>query len=309
MASTMMRSTHISAENTSVYTGKGKPSFWGLVRGELFRLSRHWLTWLIPILYLGGTLLLHLLLASGPRAKEVLLQAPLEFLFTEMQYPALVMRIFGGIFLIILAAYLIGMEYQSGTIRIILARGVGRVQYLLAQVTAVLIIALFMVIIWTAINTLLTCIVMLVLAGNLNAWQAVNAHFWAITAFYMGTILINMGVSVLMAATMVVLSRSLAGGMSLAISWFMVDNMLTWPLQLMGIFLHNELPLKLSGYLLGPVLNVLPQAIGLKEISVRGTFVPLVKIEATQAWLVILAYTVVFIAVSLLLTWKKDVKE
>jgi ABC-2 type transport system permease protein len=55
----------------------------------------------------------------------------------------LVLRVFIGFFLIILTANVIGREYQLGTVRILLARGIGRVQLLLAKVSAVVIVALF----------------------------------------------------------------------------------------------------------------------------------------------------------------------
>src|SRR5690242_15354588 len=101
-----------------------KPSFPGLVRGELLKISRQWLTWVMLVLLIGGTIFAHLLTLNANNAKEKISEAPLHFLYNEMKISLSILRIFGGIFIIIITAYLIGIEYQYGTIRIVLARGV-----------------------------------------------------------------------------------------------------------------------------------------------------------------------------------------
>src|SRR5437588_4211996 len=87
------------------------PSFFGIVRGELLKVSRQWFTWLMLVLLAGGTIFAHLLTFSIPSAKANLSEAPLHFLYNEMEVSFSILRIFGGIFIIILTAYLIGMEY------------------------------------------------------------------------------------------------------------------------------------------------------------------------------------------------------
>jgi energy-coupling factor transporter ATP-binding protein EcfA2 len=62
-------------------------------------------------------------------------QAPLKFFYSRVPANLTLLRVFSGIFLLILTANVIGVEYQLGTIRILLARGVGRVQLLLSKVT------------------------------------------------------------------------------------------------------------------------------------------------------------------------------
>lgn len=293
----------------SALSSRARPSFFGLVGGGLLKLSRQWMTWIILVLYLGGTALLFLLLDSGGNEKEILQKDPLNFLYTMTAYPATVMRIFGGFFLMIITAYLVGMEYQGGTIRVVLARGVGRVQFFLAQLTTALLVVIMLFVGWTLINLAGLFVSVLILGGRPDIFTVADSTYWREMGIYMLTILMSMTVSVLMAATMAVIGRSLAFGMSAALSWFPIDNIAIIPLTLIAQFLHRDWPRNATGYLLGPVVNGLPEELGLKNIGPTGLLAPVVKVESTQALLVVLAYAVAFLVISLLLTWKKDVKE
>ena len=124
-----------------------KPSFIGLVGGELFKITRMLSTWITFILLLcfvaAPNILLYLIsapftdnfkLGNDPKA--------LGALYDVLQLDFLMVRVFIGFFLIILTANVIGREYQHGTIRILLARGVGRLQLFLAKLSAVVLVAL-----------------------------------------------------------------------------------------------------------------------------------------------------------------------
>ena len=52
------------------------------------------------------------------------------------------MRVFTSFFLLILTARVVGLEYQLGNIRVLLACGIGRLQLLFAKLLAVVVIAL-----------------------------------------------------------------------------------------------------------------------------------------------------------------------
>src|SRR5581483_8467093 len=143
-------STVITIGNSQLRTAT--PDFFGIVRGELLKVSRQWLTWIMLALLAGGTIFAHLLEFSIPGARANLSRAPLHFLYNEMEVSLSILRIFGGLFLIILTAYLIGIEYQYGTVRILLARGVGRLQLLFAKLTTLAIITLILVIGFLLLN-------------------------------------------------------------------------------------------------------------------------------------------------------------
>ena len=83
-------------------------------------------------------------------------------------------RVFTGFFLLILTARMIGQEYQLGTIRVLLARGVGRLQLLFAKLLTMAIIALILLIVGLALNYLLTLILVAGVTGNLHAFSAID---------------------------------------------------------------------------------------------------------------------------------------
>ncbi|GCF09816.1 hypothetical protein KDI_33800 [Dictyobacter arantiisoli] len=228
----------------------------------------------------------------------------LSRLYTIASGPWIITRGCGGIFLMVITAYLIGGEYQRGTIRIILARGVGRVQLFLSQLTAVLIIMLLLLLGWAIINILSSFL----FAQSADVLKAATTEFWREMGLYMLTILINMIISILMAAAMAAVGRSLTFSMTAALSWFAADNVIGFALQNIATTTHNDVLSRLPGYLLGPILNDLPTQVGLNQLPEQGNLVQLMM-SGTQTLLVILAYGIIFLVVSLLLTWKKDIKE
>src|SRR5579859_2775502 len=119
-----------------------RPNFFGIVRGEFLKISRLWMTWIMLLMWLGVITLPYLVAATTPSTKEHLNADALAFYYNEAFLNLSVLRIFSGLLLLILTAYVIGQEYQLGTIRILLARGVGRLQLLGAKLLTMGIIAL-----------------------------------------------------------------------------------------------------------------------------------------------------------------------
>jgi ABC-2 type transport system permease protein len=286
------------------------PGFFGIVRGELLKVSRQWLTWIMLALLAGGTIFTHMLEFSIPNARMNLSRAPLHFLYNEMEISLSILRIFGGIFLIIMAAYLIGMEYQYGTVRILLARGVGRLQLLFAKLATLGIIMLLLVIGFLLLNGLMVCLDVSLIGGNLQALNAITPEFWSNTGLYLLTVLISMGVSILMATAMSAIGRSLAIGMSASLAWFPVDNLGMLFIYLAARLTHNDFWSNITAYLLGPNLNVMPSVILPLQLKANSIGIPpLVAVNGTHTLLVTLVYGLIFAAVAIVLTWKRDVKE
>lgn len=300
-----------STQAPSIQNGSLKPSFLGTTRGELFKIRKQWTTWLMLILLACIIAAPYIIQGTVPRIKNELLNTPLHFFYTLVQSDLALLRVFIGIFLLILTARVFGQEYQLGTIRVLLARGVGRLQLLFAKLLAVVIVALLTLLAGLLLNAALTFIITLALTGNLNGFNTLTATFWSDTANYLLTVLISMGVTILLAMAVAVASRSLAIGLSAALAWFPVDNVgsfifLTLAYRLTG----NAFWQNVSAYLLGPNLNQMPAALA-RDPSLTTTIgiPPLVNVDGTHTLLVALAYAIVFLAVSVILTWKRDVKE
>ena len=284
------------------------PSFWGLVQGEFFKISRQWAIWLMLVLLLGVIALPYLVTFTIANEKASIESNPLYFLTIRMESNVSVLRVFIGIFLLVLTATVIGLEYQLGTIRILLARGVGRLQLLAAKVVTVTLFGLGVLIIGLLLNVAFMCIVLSIITGSLNAFKAIDSTFWNDTWLYVLSMLISMGVTILLATALSVAGRSLAIGLSASLVWFPVDNIGTEFLYLADRLTHNDFWLNISAYLLGPNLNHMPVALAGKG-SLGIGITPLVQVDVPHTLYVALVYAIIFAVVAIVLMWRRDVRE
>lgn len=302
----------MTTTSTTVETGQhlhaAKPSFFGLVGGELFKIRHQWATWIMLFVLIGIMFLPYLVGLFVPNIPTTLADRPLAFLTRWAGVNLGLFRAISGIMLLILTARVIGLEYNLGTIRILLGRGVGRVQLLLAKLTAVAVCALIALIIGLALNVLLHIGMVGIRAGNLTAFNSLDSTYWHNVGVYILTILLNMGVTILVAAGFTVLGRSLAFGMTFSVAWFPVDNIMVTILVLVFTLTTNVFWQNVSAYLLGPNLNVMASVItGNSDWSFGAP--PLVTVDGTHTVVVALVYAAIFAVTAFWLTWKRDVKE
>ncbi len=304
--STIATSAHLDSARGSAL----KPSFLGIMRGEFIKISRMWLTWIMLVLLLGATALPYLLLTISPAEKQTLLERPLTFMYELMNVELSISRIFIGFFLIILTAYVIGQEFQFGTIRVLLARGLGRVQLLVAKLCTIVLIALALFLLSIIIHIILTYGIVAYLAGNLHAINTLSPAFWSNTWLYMLTVLVSMGVTILMATAASILCRSLALGLAVSVAFFAVDNIGLEFLVLAYRVTHAQFWLDLTGYALGPNLNIMPEVLLPAGSHPRSIGIPpFVQVDGPHTLWVALVYALIFALVAIVLTWKRDVKE
>jgi ABC-type transport system involved in multi-copper enzyme maturation permease subunit len=318
-------SVAIYEKSTGTFTRATKPSFPGVVRGEIFKQTHS-----RPVLWLAAMVLVTaalpaLFLALSPNTKTTLASSPDIFYFTVMNVDLSVLRIFAGVFVLIATALLVGQEYQNGTIRVLLSRGVDRVQLLLAKLLAMSLLALALLAVALVVVALSTLLGIQIAAGSLDSLKVLNGDFWHSTWIYLLTVLISVGVSILLAACVAVVGRSLAFGVSAAIGWFAADNIGVLVMLLVYRFTQNDFWNQITGYFLGPILNTMPAVVvpglpltvtGPNGTAIHTTFPaqvigipPLVNYDGTHALVVTLVYAVVFLAVAVILTWRRDVKE
>jgi ABC-2 type transport system permease protein len=287
-----------------------KPDFVGLLRGELFKISRRWMTWLLLVPLLGAITMLHLLRATNTDTKELIAQGQLGFYYDLITQSLSMLRAFGGIYLIILTAFVFGLEFQYGTIRILLSRGVGRVQLLLAKLVSLLLIALIVVIGGMLYLGALTIILTAIATGSLNALHVLTPDFWHNMGTYFLLLLLNMTVTILMVTALCTLTRSLAMGLAVALIWFPADNIGSIFMQLGYKVTHSTIWLGSTQYFLGPNLNVMVSLILPLKVRAYALGVPpLVKVDGSHTLWIASIYSLIFLAAALILTWKRDVKE
>jgi ABC-type transport system involved in multi-copper enzyme maturation permease subunit len=286
-----------------------RPSFVGLTRGELFKIMHQRMNWvMLPILaFFCSVRWLVLPLGRGD-VKAQLAAQPYDALHTLMGDNLGVYRVFVGFFLIILTARALGLDYQQGTIRIILARGVGRLQLLFAKVLALVIVALVVTVGVLIENLILGLLFIGGIEGNLNALNALNSTFWADTGTYLLTVFISMGVTMLLAVATTVLGRSLAVGLGVALVFFPADNIGTQILFLVSRITGSDFWLHVTAYLLGPNLNIMPGKISLNYIGTIGA-TPFVPVDGGHTLLITAIYAIIFAGIAIFLTWRRDVME
>ena len=301
--------TSAPAEKMIFHTSR--PSFFGMLRGELFKISRQWINWVMLVLLAGVIALPYIITLAAPDVKDAMNHTPLLFLTNRMTQNLAVIRVFTGIFLLVLTASVIGLEYQLGTIRVLLSRGVGRLQLLAAKLTTIVLVALSLFVICLLYNILLMSALLLIMVGNVNAYNAITPAFWSEAQQYILTVLTSMGATILMATAASVVGRSLTFGLSLALAWFPIDNIGTIFLYLSYRLTHSDFWLNVSAYLLGPNLNVMPKALitsAKTEVFTIGAQ-PYVAVDGAHTLWVTLVYSLIFAAVAIILTWRRDVKE
>ena len=298
--------TNLSAERETIVARR--PSFFGIVRGEIFKVTRMLSIWISFVLVLAFICLPYLITLAVKSQGDFLKKFPLQFFYDSVGQNFFVLRVFIGFFLLILTASVFGREYQLGTIRILLARGVGRLQLLFAKLLAIVLIALFVLLIGLVLNALLSALEMIVLAGNFDGLKALNATFWHDAGIYLLTVLISMGATILLTVALTALGRSFVFGLSASLAFFPVDNIGTVFMRLGYLLTHNDFWMNATAYFLGPNLNAMPASIMPQHFSSYST-PPLVKVDGTHTLIVALVYGAIFLVAATVLTWKRDVKE
>jgi hypothetical protein len=153
----------------------------------------------------------------------------------------------------------------------------------------------------------------LLIAGNLDAYKALNGTFWSNTWAYVLSVLISMGATILLGAALTVFGRSVAFGLTFTILWFFAENVGAGIMILLYTFTNNDFWLKITGYSLSLNLNILPTLMvaphgGGQPVETIGSS-PQVHYDLTHTLVTILIYSAIFASVAVALTWRRDVKE
>ncbi len=289
-----------------------RPSFVGIVRGELFKVSRQLSTWILGVLYLGAIFLPYLVLLSSGRTKTQVRDDPMSALYSVLGVDMVILKVFGGALIIVVTARLIGMEYSGGTIRVFLSRGVGRLQLLFGKLAALTIIALGMVVLTLLLDLLLTVILLLATVGNLDLFKSATSAFWSDAGTYLLLALISLGVTILMATAVTVVGRSLAFGVAISLLWYPAENISVLFLFLGYRLTNSNFWTLLSGDFLGLNLNAMAAAILPSRASLAAEInfqTPLVPVDGGHTLLVTALWAIVFAVVAIVLTARRDVKE
>ena len=287
-----------------------RPSFPGSLRGEVVKLSRQLSFWLSLA---GATLLLGVIvlaISGAESLKSMLLANPTQWAYDKLEVFGTVFQIGSGIFLLIFGARLLGMEYSSGTIRILYARGTGRLQLLLAKLLTLAVVGAVLLAGFVLLVGAILGLMILTLSGSFDDVNRITNEFWADLGRWAVVQGISMGVALLIVAAATGIGRSLAFGIAAALAYYPVDNFLNI-LELLGIRAtgHDQPWMAISQYQLSTNMNVL---LGLLEPGhhARPAFAsPLAPVDSNHALAVIAVYALVFAAIAVVRTVRPDVLE
>jgi ABC-2 type transport system permease protein len=301
------------------------PSFAGLVRGEIFKIARQRTTWITLILLAGLSALPWVALPLLAHARADIQNAPLPFLYRQMSGALSTFRVFAGFAVIILTARIVGLDYQQGTVRIVLARGVERLQFLGAKLAAIGLIIAALLIGALTLNLVLMVGVVGPVMGLGPALTDLTGYFWHGAGIYALTVLISMAATALMAVAVTVIGRSLNFGLAAGMSFFPADNIGVLVCAILANITQSTFWVNLTGYFLGPNLNIMPQLwvppIQVTEILKNGQAVqqvrevfsfgngPLMVVDVTHTIVVTAIWALAFAVTALVLTQRRDVLE
>jgi ABC-type transport system involved in multi-copper enzyme maturation permease subunit len=287
-----------------------RPRFFGTVRGEALKVSRQLSFWLM----LAGAVVLlaviTLAVTSAQNIQDQLKTDPTAFAYGARDVFGTVFQIGSGIFLLIIGSRLFAMEYSSGTIRIIYARGTGRIRLLLAKMLILAIIGAALLVGYLVISGAILVMLANAWTGSTAPLQHLPSEFWKDLQMWVLVQGMSMGIAILMAAAAAGIGRALAFAMAASLAFFPVDNFSVILEALGSRITKQDHPwLNISQYQLGPNLNVVLNLIEPGHHA-RGAFAtPLLPVDATHALVVIGAFAVAFAAIAVVRTVRPDVLE
>jgi ABC-type transport system involved in multi-copper enzyme maturation permease subunit len=286
-----------------------RPRFTGAVRGELLKLRRQRALWVMLSLASLLFLIVVAALLSTSQVRGQLLKTPLAWFYLMLNIFLSVFDAGAGIFLLIVSARLVAMEYSAGTIRVLLGRGTGRLQLLFAKLVSLYILGIALLLAYTLATGIAIYGMAVAWEGGASPITSLPSIAWHNVLVNLAIALISIAVNILIGMTAAVVGRSLAFGLGAAIAFFPADNLGTIVLGLLGRLTGQHFWLDLTSYLLGPNLNVLQQVLEPDHQPATAFARPLVPVHGTHALLLIGAYALVFLAVSLILTRRRDVLQ
>ena len=286
-----------------------RPSFLGSVGGEILKLRRQGMIWAM----LGLAVFLFAVVAgaftTADNLRQTLEKTPSTFVFNMYDIYLALFNVGSGIFLLIVSARLVGMEYSGGTIRVLLARGAGRVRLLLAKLTALTLVALVLIAGFFVLAVAAMYVTVVHWEGSLDKISSLPGTVWYDLGINVLVALVSMGAAILIGTAAAVVGRSLAFGIGAALFLYPADNLLTTMMPLFKSLTGMDFWLHVPSYLLGPSLDVLPVVMQTDHHARAAFAVPLVKVDATHAWLVVSAWALALAVVAVGLSWRRDVLQ
>jgi ABC-type transport system involved in multi-copper enzyme maturation permease subunit len=285
-----------------------RPSFPGAVRSELLKIGRQSLTWWLLAGFAAVTAIALVAIVASGAPRDALRASPTQFFFAYLSGVEQLFTIGSGVFLLIVGSRLVSMEYGSGTIRLVLARGTSRLGLLAAQYTALAIAGSLLLAGFAVVAVAFLLAIVTVWHGDLSPITSLPAVAWTDMWWTVLVAAVSMAVCILLSTAAAVVGRSVAFGVGVAVAFFPADNFAVVVMLLLTRITHQDVWVNATQFFLGPILNQLPASLQTDHRVRAAFFTPFVQgIDATHCWAVIGVFSFAFLAASVVLTWRRDV--
>lgn len=203
---------------------------------------------------------------------------------------------------IVLAASTLGSEYGWGTLRTVLVRGVGRWQYLASKTIALMLMVvagLLIMCLTVAVGSLVTTL--LVANANDGLGATIELSEWTVTAAMFGKTLYGLAPYLIAALFLGVLTSSTYASISIALVYYVGELVIVPMLSTLFDWFRN-----VKQYVLGPSIQNWLDNPPLIQIGASSGS-DLQNPDVLQAFLVLLAYIIIFGAATFWLFQRRDI--
>jgi ABC-2 type transport system permease protein len=285
-----------------------RPTFSGALRGELSKLRRNRPTWVITSLGVLLLALIMLLYATNPLWQSTFRNHTLTGFYDILRTLQFFFATGAGIALLLTGARLMAMEYDLGTIRVLLSRGTGRQQLLFAKIVALALYALLLLVGFALLSVIGTAAVMQHQTGSFSSLSGLPLVAWENTGLAVLADAVSAFSCVLLSVAMAALLRSVAGGMVLAVLFFPIDNGLSVALGRLTVLTKAHVWADASAFLYGPSLNHLPQLLLVHEKPMASSLpIPSVTTSLLETLVVIAAWWLILLCAAMASLSRHDV--
>lgn len=269
-----------------------RPRFDGLVRGELIKVRRQLMTWLLALLIvafvaLGAVLVVVVWNTRGASHR------PADLFAQEVALMGQLISSAAGILLLAVTSRAVAQDFQSGTVRLFVARGVGRAQFLLGKLAAAGVVAAVALVAGSLLAALVSAALFAILTGGLGG---VPASAWSGVGWSLLAAAISLAACGLLGFAAAGIGRSMVFGIAGALIVLPADNLV------------NQL-LNAAGASVGALRTVATYQLGFNLSSLSSALQTARPVSAAHALLVTAAYAVVLLAVPLAAFRIRDVHE
>jgi ABC-type transport system involved in multi-copper enzyme maturation permease subunit len=298
-----------TATVAAAYRGR-RSRLGGLFHAEVVKLAHQWSTWLA----IAAAAALFLAVVGWGGAG----QAPVRALFRHdaegwmrsvLPGVQMLFQYGSGVLLLVVAARSVGADYASGAMRVLLARGVGRVQLLAAKLLALCCLAAVLLTVGAILVALYFGSVAVAAEGSLRAFAHVSPALWQTLGLSAVSEVASMAAAIAVGTTAAVVGRSVAFGVGVALAVYPADSLYTQWSPLLVSLTHQRVWTDVTRVLLGPNLNALSQHLRAGPPSGVPLPTPVGGAGALHATVVVAVWVAAMLVTSAAMLHRRDVLQ